>query len=443
MGVWAGWALLGGILVGAQEIDPAEVRRLVELLDADDPAERDRAYEALARQGKAVVSHLKGLVGGLRPEPAVRIRKLLERFDWEEGLERTLPPVRRVSLERGRRAVAEILREVERQSGYRIVPQAVERDREVDIGWNQVPVLQALDELCAALGSGSLRLPAMGLGADVFEERGTKEPAGAEDLSSGGITLDGKGRVLPVAHRDQFRAVVNSVVAHELPSRRGTWIGLTFGLAAQPGTRALARGFWKVLEATDDLGNPLVSGEEENPNDVAATVERMFPLPGDDPEAVWFEWGVFSTFWPWKPRLVSIQGPGRGGRRLTRLRAKVLLVFGRDFHSRTLTVRDVKPEGILRFSPRVALHLTRAEATERTFRVSCQVRGSCYGKPEIELLDEAGRPVDGIHTMNRFDHEWKNVSAPVASLRVAAWVGARAIEVPFEFRDVPLPDLGR
>ncbi|MFN3486652.1 MAG: hypothetical protein ACK44W_14385 [Planctomycetota bacterium] len=203
-GVCALFGSMGSAAFAAQEVDEAEVRRWVELLNADDPARREEASEALWRKGSSIVPHLKSLLESAQPEAAERIRRLLERFDREAWVSLRLPPVRRVSLGRARRAVGEILEELERQSGDHISREDLPLEQKVEIGWDSVSVLQALDELCSALGKGQVILPSL---------QGEFDPLG-KDMGEPAIVLDPSLSLRPVAYRDQFRAVVSWCQAH-------------------------------------------------------------------------------------------------------------------------------------------------------------------------------------------------------------------------------------
>ncbi|MFN3486987.1 MAG: hypothetical protein ACK44W_16095 [Planctomycetota bacterium] len=84
------------------------------------------------------------------------------------------------------------------------------------------------------------------------------------------------------------------------------------------------------------------------------------------------------------------------------------------------------------------------------------------GMPKLELLDDQGKTVDALSSTNlntgsstvtlstgeertvetaevesRFTLER---SSSVKSVRISAWVGIWIMEVPFEFRDIPLPE---
>ena len=65
-----------------------------------------------------------------------------------------LPPLKTVTLEKGKRAAGVVVAAVRAQTGLKVDATSIDETAEVDVAWDNVPVLQALDDLCRRLGQG-------------------------------------------------------------------------------------------------------------------------------------------------------------------------------------------------------------------------------------------------------------------------------------------------
>jgi hypothetical protein len=429
--------LLATLLV--QEVTEAKVRELARQLDADDAGERDEAVRRLLELGPAAAVHLKPLLESASGEAAGRIRSILESLDREERLARRLPNVMRITMPRGTHSVADVLAEMRRQSGYTISVYDLELTKRIEFGGEPVPLLQAIDDLCRAMGQGAPMYPSTQIG-----QEGRRHFFDEEATPSSAITIEG-GRPFPVAvaYGGPFRAAVADVVITERRSFAGTTrqISLAVSTQSQPGTAAMYVGAWRVEEAVDDKG---VSLKRE---DAAASGRSRTPEPeiGDDPGSVWFVGGRSGGAEYYSVSGLSINPPSIDARRITSLKIGRRLAFPMDEVSRTVKVGEIEEGTSLRFGE-TAVQIQKFKAESGRFELEYTLSGSIRGNPTIVLLDAAGKPIschgygsggDG----ERMSCDWNfNEGVVVDAIRTTAHVGHRAIDVTFEFKDIPLPE---
>lgn len=437
---WLVSALWGvpGISVPAamQEVDRAEVERWVELLDADDPAKREEAREALLRKGLAVIPALKSLQESARPGVAPSLRVLIGRLEREAELLRAPGPVRRVTLQRARRTVGRILEEIERQTGDRILPdKEVPLNKEVEIGWDAVPVLQAVDELCATLGHEFVQ----------EHEEGPIEI----------VRLETPRAVAVSSYSGQFRMTL------ELDSPED----ISYRLTAQPGDLPLT-GVLRWLEATDDLGRTIILREDR----IEEEEGSLWSLaPGIHLEAI-----IQQAFYggphylPWRVK--------DGARNIKRIRCLARLFFGSNRVTKTLKLKDLINEKaprlhvgagsiqilavgkysdgnrqILFRNPKYPIPWSIQDKCKGMFSVSYLLEGPFYGFCHIDFLDGKGEMLQWSSAredkerhfhITRHHEDCPHVVGGhlnVEAVGFSGILGVRAIDVPFEFRDVPLP----
>ncbi len=424
-----------------QDADERAIRSLVEQLDAEDPSQRDKARQELLRKGRSIAPLLKSILKDASGEVAGQLRSIVTRFERDELLERSLPPLRTVSIPKGTLTPEEIFRKIHEQTGYRVAPYGMNLRAPMDAGWERAPVLQVLDDVCRRLGRGRAEPPPLkskrSEDSDFWPER-RSEP-GASDR----IGLNGEATLLgATAHFRQFRAAVSDIVITEQRSLKtaSAQANLQVSLAAQPGTHPIDVSPLEVQEITDDTGASL-KGEED-----ARAAFRSDPVPdvGESPDSVWFRadrWGGGGE----TPSL-SIVPPSPKARRIARLRVSLRASFAAQELTRVASVAEIKEKGSATLDFGAAgIILSRAEMKEGSFSVSYRLRGSPRGTPVLVLLDKDGAEIrnsGGGSSSTGADHQqrWtlRGVGG-VSAIRASAWVGHTTIEIPFEFTDVPLP----
>ncbi len=424
--------------------DPAgekEVRALVAQLDAEDPAQREEARDRLGRKGRAIAPYLRKFTSGVSAETAAQVRTILERFEWDELLERSLPPLRTVTLPRGAHTPEQVFEEIRRQTGLRVVPYSMNLRAKVEAGWEAAPVLKVLDDLCRGLGKGCPEPPVLARAEsdDDFDFGGRRGlPAAAPDV----LVVDG-AKELPraVAHWKQFRAAVTDLVVTEQRSLKETSVQAVVHvtLGAQPGTRPVFVGTWEVDEAVDDRGASLKLEEpQRGPRFRAESV----PDAGEDPSAVWFGEDRWSRHAGVSP--IAIKPPSPGARRLAKLRLRLRVSFPVREVARTLEVKDLKGRASIELGG-AAIVVTRAETKEGQFHLDTETTGRFRGSPSFTLLDREGNSIStsgggssgGGARMAR--HWYLRGPGEVAAVRTTAWIGHRTFDVPIELADIPLP----
>ncbi len=435
--------VMAALLLAALAASPrqdAELKRLVEQLDAEELAERERARDELLKKGRSIAPFLKKFADSHAPEVSSQVRAILARFEWEEGLEQSLPPARGVTIPKGKHTPEHLISELRRQAGLRVSPLALNVRAPVEAGWENAPPLRVLDDLCRALGKGRPELPA--LQSRSFGGRGWNSdlsPSKATDA----VSLDGAKPLDPaVAHWGQFRAVVRDLEVTEVRSlKKGSVTALLqVSVGALPGTQPVFIGGWRVEEAVDDKGASRVLEEGGRGRGLRAESE---PDTGEDLNAVWFVgergWGHGAG-----QTAVSIKIPTPGARRLTKLRLKLRVAFAVKEITKTLAVKDLKEKAVLEMGAGIVT-VTKTETKERAFHMNYLVGGRFRGSPAFVPLDDRGREIEtggggsGSGGAEFHQHWYLRGGAEVAAVRTSAWLGHKTFDIPFEFADIPLP----
>ncbi len=418
----------------------AELKALVEKLDADDLAEREKARDELLKKGRAIAPFLKKYTDASAAEIASQVRTILARFEWEESLEQSLPPARRVTIPKGKHTPEHIFAELWRQAGFRVAPLAMNLRAPVEAGWEDAPPLRVLDDLCRAMGKGRPEVPALQTGNS--GGRGWHHetlPSKATDA----VSLDGAKPLDPaVAHWGQFRAAVRDVVLTEVRSlKKGSVTAeVQVAVGSMPGTQPVFVGTWRVEEAVDDKGASLVA---EPAGRGAFRRGESEPDTGEDPNAVWFvgdRWSGHES----AQTSISIKTPTPGARRLSKLRLKLRVAFAVKEAVKTLAVKGLREKAVLEIGAGV-ITVTKTETKDKAFHMSYTIGGSYRGSPTFVPLDDQGRELQtggsgsGSSGAEHNQHWYLRGGGEVAAVRTSAWLGHKTFDISFEFSDIPLP----
>jgi hypothetical protein len=340
--------------------------------------------------------------------------------------ERWLPPLKSVTLPRGDRRVGEILKAVREQTGETIEASGLDETAKASVEWKERPLLQALDDLCRALGAGSLTVRQDGKG---------KLP----------IDLDGSAPLPPAAcHWKQFRIELSDVSVTTVRSFDGVKRSaqVTLRWSAQPGTTPLSvDGFapeeivdgagWSLLEAGDRLrrrGSDEYLQEGEDP--LAVVTERSFDRGSREDIQV------------------SLRAPAEDAKSIERLRGRLFMTFPMNHVDLSVPAAELAAGKELRMGG-LTVQVVRfsQEGASATFAYKMSRRGPGreFGFfPDFELLDEKGKRMNRGSSGSGSDDSYtmKYTLAkpdPIASLHLKGYVGRITLAIPVDLRNLPIP----
>jgi hypothetical protein len=422
--------LLFACLLTAQ--DPAvdkKVASLIQRLASDDLDERERAQGELNSLGPSIKARLEAALPGASAEVAARLRAVLDNFAWEDMFKGALPPVARLTLERKKRTLEEILALVRGKTGWTFRASAMNLREPVDLGWSDAPALQVLDDACRALRRGRVQAPVIAGSDDSYDP-----------IDSGDdrrlIAIDGDSSASPaVGYWNQFRVELRRITIVE---KRGyssteTDASLALVLTAQPGVTVLQAGNWIVDEITDDRGRSLKTEAKRHP------WNKSDPEAGDARNSVWF---VDDDRWNERGSNVEFEAPGPEAAKIARLKGRIRVTLAGRKVVETKKVADLREGGEIRFGETVVT-ISKAEMKDRNFSVTYSVSGKHHGHPSMDPVDADGRLVrtsggGSSSGGSTWEQNW-HVQGEVAALRISAILGHRTIEVPIELKELPLP----
>jgi hypothetical protein len=418
------------------------VRALVEQLDSEELAQRERARDELTAKGRKILPILKPFLKSPSAEVASQIRSIVEHFEREALLEQSLPKLQTVTIPKGRHTPEEILQKIREQTGYRIDAYGIKMRETLEIGWEKAPVLRVLDEMCRRMGRGRPEPPA--LAVRTKNEFDTGHDWTAVTLPDQ-LIVDGEGKPpWATAHFNQFRAVVTDVVVTEKRSlgESSTQASLSLSVSAQPGTHPIHIGSWEVEEIQDDRGTSLKEPGPRRP------VFRGEPAPdvGESLDSVWFTLDSSWRYGRQGQEPIPIKPPGPEARRIARLKAKLRVSFAVEEATRIVKVKDIKDKGKESADFGLAkIVFSQPEMKEDGFHLHYAVVGSAHGAPALTLLDPDGTEIQtggggSTSSATEYNRHWYLRGATeVAALRLSAWIGRKTIDLPFEFAEIPLP----
>jgi hypothetical protein len=429
-------------MLAPQDAEERDVRTLVEQLDSEDISQRDRARQSLIAKGPKIIPILKPFLKSSSAEVAGEVRAILDRFERESRLEQSLPALRTVTLPRGRHTPEDVFREIQKQTGYRIDAYGLKMREPLEIGWEKVPVLRVLDDVCRLLGQGRPEPPALrARTTDDFDFDFERPP----DTAENGIRIDGDFKPpRAAAHWNQFRAVVDDVAVTETRSLKTSFTEahLTLSLSAQPGTHPIDVGSWEVEEILDDQGGALQEGGIRQGRMMRREAD---PEVGESLDSVWFtlnRHGRFEKF----PMPIPIKPPSPEIRRIARLKLKLRVSFAVEERTRTVKIKDIEDKGMdVADFGEAGIRFSKPEFKDKSFHLHYVVVGTPHGEPALVLLNQEGaelRSRGGGSSSSGAEHDrhwYLSGTNEVTAIRVSAWIGRKTIEIPFEFTDIPLP----
>lgn len=413
-------AFLALALLATQDPPPdlaAQVRRWVDRLQAESLDEREEACAALIELGPAAVPHLRPHADSRHPEVRARVEAAISEIERQAVLREHYRPGARVTIDARAVPMAELVRELARQSGEDVAvapgPRADATIRLSSAGfWTAVDALARAADL-------SWRVTETGVLAFGPGPRDT-------------LSFSGDG---------EFAVWIQSVAHHREFSFTGTvaeWITLDLHFAWQRHVRPLEVA-WHIAEAIDDGGTHLL--------DLAEAEETRWTPPSGSRVRHLQETVTLGS-----------AGIPAGTRKLARFAGVAQFLFptryerhaedwdrvrrGAEFKvgSTHVWVRNVQQLG-----PTLTFHFAVRSVLGPSDRAPVALRPGCFA-----VEDAAGRRHDAAVSVNSTasapeefaQYGTASVTLPpgttLRQLHVALLRGSLTKKIPFDFRDVPV-----
>ncbi|HLF92233.1 MAG TPA: hypothetical protein VJB14_02130 [Planctomycetota bacterium] len=408
------------IVLAALQGASDDFARRVEALGDEEVARREEAWDALRKAGLPALPAVEKACASPDRDVADLARRLARaiRDDVQRG--KVLGPAKRVTLDVKDRLFSEVLREIDRQAGFTMRIDPGVEDRPVTMGLRDCLYFEAVDRLCEAHGATHLE-------STNAWKAGVRTPG--EDDSQILSIRAGSSAGKPTTYHGPFRLRLESITLHH-PAR--TRLG--YSVVWQPNVQPSVSGTLLVDEAVDDLGTDLLTLEERG------DALKIRQGPPSTSRSLWSE-----GFRHFKPL------PADDATKLVRLRGGARVQFPLeepvfDFDPvRDVGARRECGDFVLEFleyavkegGATAKVAFTRRDREKTRFYLHCSMR----------LLDSEGKDLystgsGGSYGEGRSVYD-KTVRFPPArapaTLRVRTLVRAFAEEIPFDFRDVPLP----
>jgi hypothetical protein len=342
--------------------------------------------------------------------------------------DRWLPPVKSVTLERADRTVGETLQSLREQTGLDIRASGLEESTKLSLGWKSRPVLEALHDLCRALGAGSVKVSPGGQGKESIE-------------------LDGRGKPSAWAcHWRQFRveftdASVTTTRSLEATKRTAS---LSLSWMGQPGTHPLSVEGFQADEVVDDTGWSLVMKE-------AGIHRRLSDDPmveGEDPNAV-IPVSRFHDHDSSENVQLYIRAPAPEAKTIARLRGRLFMTFPMRYVEQSIPAAEIVAGKKIEIGS-ITIEVVKFEqrGEKLTFAYKMSRRGGMrdyFTFTDFEILDEKDAPVSrgssGSGSGEGYTVEYSLASpAPVAKVHHKAYLGRITLAIPVDLQALPLPE---
>ena len=433
-------AILAIAAVGAQSADPPPptVEKLIEQLGSRSFAERERATKLLRERGPAALATLRKARESKDEEVRKRVEVLIPPLEIEEAL---LP--KRVTIKGESRPLDDVLRDIEKQTGYKLGRLGGEGGQRVTVAGNDVPFWDAVERMARDTGRS--------IGYDTHQRVVQLDAANDRSVF---VNVRGPFRLESTwFHED--RDVDFTMAVRGTDGRRTHKLTLSVSILAEPRLTFLRIHPAKVEEALDSDGKSLLEPAPQSDLPAAGGAGKgvavLAPAPEKTPPGRGTFRGESTSFSDVRLRRASESAKSirvvRGTipvrtiliRRPVVVTSKVLESGGTSFRAGTdsLHIKQVRNQG--GGSIEVEIQVPREE-------------GGSYREwhERFSLEDEAGNKFQmngrGSSSNGReysismyFSPPFNknNVGAP-AKLVFEDWV-IHEHAIPFEFRDVPLP----
>jgi hypothetical protein len=416
--------------------DPA-VLALIADLGADDYRAREKAGKALEARGEKVLPALRRAAAEAdRPEVARRLAVLVRRMEYD----RIVAP-KRVTLSVKNRPAKDVLDEIARQTGYRIDFQGGGRgDGRYSFEFDNVPFWVAMDKVTEATGLG------------VYSQ-----------YDDDGLQVNGYNPVGSspyVSYAGPFKFVAQAINANRsLPlanlgqpggGRQQEQVYLQFNIQSEPKNPILSVLQAELLSATDDTGASLVPPKD--PGQHQHFSRSYYGGPG------------YRTF-NFSSNLNFVRG-GRDATRIKSLKGKIGLVLLAGTVPEVIVTDPLKTKGKKFAGRSVEVDFDSFAEANGGYSLTVTVRKTAADDPNnpdynwlnsawqrVEVTDAAGGRYRGY--VNNTNYNGTSVTftmqfqaqdrqgraqklGPPARVVFNEWLQVTH-EVPFEFKDLPLP----
>jgi len=235
-----------------EDTPPPTIEKLIEQLGSRSFAEREKATKALRDRGAAALPAVRKALESKDEEVRKRAESLVPVLEVEEAL---LP--KRVTLKADGQAISAVLADLEKQTGYKFRSVGGRNDEKVTTDLRNVPFWEAIDSVLTQTGRGAVYQP---------YDKSLQLTAGV--ARSPFVSVRGPFRLeANWIHED--RDVDFTQVGTTKDGRRGNQLTLSVALQAEPRLTFLRIGPAKIEEAMDSDGKSLL--EPKGPGPATAT----------------------------------------------------------------------------------------------------------------------------------------------------------------------------
>jgi len=402
------WAATLVLLLAAQ--DPADkVRALVEKLGSDEIAAREEAFAELTRIGRAALPEMQRLLPSNSGDTKIRLQRAIEHVTAFGT-----PPL--ITLKAKDRPVREILAELQRQTGILFRFSAVPESAKSNVSADHAIVWKVVEDLCRARGDLMYRFQ-----DDAIE------------------IYPSKFRALPTVDVAGLRFIIDRFVWNE----NQFW--QNGALLAPPGARVVKIGL-KLDESVDDLGNDPMK-EPWHQMEPIFDGFPVFPGSGKFVYPFWFNRLNGGTPALEAAKIVRCRGKIEvwlaGGER-------VLKSIRDPLAGPSVPEKDGIPSlGIKRWKvweDMISLHVSATwDQPSVTFldprlgpRLILRLKDGTWKSPDYVNQDESWpdpKEIKRMDTIRRF--HWPKGSEAI-TLDLIGPDPILKVEIPFDFRDIPL-----
>jgi len=294
------WMILWVVLLPQDPSD--QVRALVEKLGSDEIAAREQAAAELVKLGPAAIPAMRAQLAKTDGERRARLEAVVKKIERDDKVAKLLAPGPTVTLKAKDRPAAEVIAEIQKQTGIPIDGRDIPAGTLLSIDAVDLPITKALDGLCRS--HGGLRPSWMLSGVQLV--RGTYRPGPSCESGPFSFVLES----LPFTNPSEGRASF-------------AMIGYLIG----PPGRLPETAWVDVEKMEDDQGTDL--GQSTPPrNSNKATNHRTIwtQVPEENRVAIGSIWQI--------PRL-----PAEGATRVKLCRGQVRMSFALEIHA-VVTVKE-------------------------------------------------------------------------------------------------------
>jgi hypothetical protein len=431
-------ALAVGALLLPQDALERKVDDLLPRLSDDAIDARDEAVKALADLGPGALPVLKARLEKLGGEARGRVEEAVRRIETAEALRRSLPPLKRVTLDVQDLPARQALEEIARQTGLTFDLSSCSADGAVTVRLKDAFPLQAIDEVCRRSGQ---------IGYQVMDEdswgRARRAVRGPRVFFHNGTFPE-----YPASYVRHYRVRVTTVSL----TRTNTFAGhqasgqIQVDVMWPPDVRPAGMKHFRILEAKDDLGRSLVSASEEGAGpafqrmrryrgwDMSVNESVQIRYPEPDAKAVALLKGTAVFSYPKENRTLTFENP-------LECRGKILELYGLK-----ITLKDYQDKG--------ATHILELEVSGKFAGPGGEAPESAsffdtlpFSHEDIELVTSGGERLqnrgmsgrgDGKTYSYRLTMQGSKAEA-VKEIRIPCVLSYFDDEVKFELRDIVLP----